>query len=382
MRGRHEDAAARGFRVSPAVRSVTPRSPAPRGRASRAPGTTPRSTGTGSARGRAEEAAHALAQVGRELVGALDLDRVNHLVVDAVLRLCHRRAAALYERDPGTGTLRCLAVAGEVDPRRWIGKVLTAGDGVVGRAVTEGRTVWSPDVLADPRSVGPDWVRERAKATGHRSVVGVPLVIRGETVGALSLDDLAGRRMTEAELRLLSAFADQAALALDNARMFAETTARLRETETLLEVARAFASPLSVQEAMRLVTAAVARRFGADMAGAYFLDATKELLVPLAGYHVPTDLLSTLLQTPFPISRFKILREAWDTRQPVWTSAYESDHRFDQGFLADRRPSAPVWRPAVEGGACRGGGCACRGQETRSRSPADRRLIQGRGRSE
>ncbi len=354
-----------------------PRSPAPRGRASGAPRPSPRSTGPPSARGRAEEAAHALAQLGRELVGTLDLDRVTHLVVDAVLRLCHSRAAALYERDRGTGALRCLAVAGGGDARRWIGKVLAAGDGVVGRAVIEGRTVWSPDFLADPRIVVPDWLRERAKATGHRSVVGVPLMVRGETVGALSLSDVGGRRMTEAELQLLSAFADQAALALDNARMFAETTARLRETETLLEVARAFSSPLSVQEAMRQVTAAVALRFGADMGGAYVLDATKELLVPLAGYHVPTDLRSTLLQTPFPISRFKILREAWDTRKPVWTSAYESDHRFDQGFLADRRPRSLLFAPTPVRGEVVGGLFLVWWASERSFTPAELSLMEG-----
>jgi len=220
-------------------------------------------------------------------------------------------------------------------------------------------------------------LRERAKATGHRSVVGVPLVVRGETVGALSLGDVARRRMTETEVRLLSAFADQAALALDNARMFAETTARLRETETLLEVARAFSSPLPVQEAMRHVTAAVARRFGADMAGAYFLDATRELLVPLAGYHVPTDLVSTLLQTPFPISRFKILREAWDTRKPVWTSAYESDHRFDQGFLADRRPRSLLFAPTPVRGEVVGGLFLVWWASERSFTPAELRLMEG-----
>jgi two-component system, cell cycle sensor histidine kinase and response regulator CckA len=243
--------------------------------------------------------------------------------------------------------------------------------------VIEGRTVWSPDFLADPGIVVPDWLRERAKATGHRAVVGVPLVVRGETVGALSLGDVAGRRMTDAELRLVSAFADQAALALHNARMFAETTARLRETETLLEVARAFSSPLSVEEAMRHVTAAVARRFGADMAGAYFLDATKELLVPLAGYHVPTDLLPTLLQTPFPISRFKILREAWDTRKPVWTSAYESDHRFDQGFLADRRPRSLLFAPTPVRGEIVGGLFLVWWASERSFTPAELRLMEG-----
>jgi len=310
-------------------------------------------------------------------VGTLDLDRVTHLIVDAVLRLFHSRGAALYQRDRESGTLRCLALAGGDDPRQWVGSILPPGHGVAGRAVIEGRTVWSPDFLADPRIQVPDWLRERARATGHRSVVGVPLTVRGETIGALSLGNAAGRRATDAELRLLSAFADQAALALDNARMFAETTERLRESETLLAVARAFSSPLSVPDAMREVTRVVAQRLGADMGGAYFLDARKELLVPLAGYHVPKALLPTLLETPFPIARFTFLQEARDTGKLVWTSSYESDPRFDQAFLADTRPRSLLFAPTRVRGDMVGGLFLVWWASAHSFTAAELRLAEG-----
>jgi PAS domain S-box-containing protein len=310
-------------------------------------------------------------------VGTLDLDRVSHLIVDAVLRLFHSRGVALYQRDPESGALNCLAMAGGDDPRQWVGSILQAGHGVVGLAVVEGRTVWSPDFLADRRISVPDWLRERARATGHRSVVGVPLIVRGETIGALSLGDVAGRVMTDAELRLLSAFADQAALALDNARMFADTTERLRETETLLAVAQAFSSPLSVQEAMRRVTTVVAGRFGADMGGAYVLDARKELLVPLVGYHVPKDLIPTLLTTPFPVSRFAFLQEAWATRKPVWTSDYATDARFDQDFLATSRPRSLLFVPTAVHGEVVGGLFLVWWTEERRVTPAELRLMEG-----
>ncbi|PYN10659.1 MAG: hypothetical protein DME06_13625, partial [Candidatus Rokuibacteriota bacterium] len=157
------------------------------------------------------------------MVGTLDPGRVTYLIVDAVMRLLRSRSAALYQLVPESAALRCLAVAGGGDARQWVGKVLPAGHGVVGRAVSEGRTIWSPDFLAEPNTPVPDWLRERARETGHRSVVGVPLVVRGATIGALSLGDAPGRVMSGAELDLLGAFADQAALALENARLFAES---------------------------------------------------------------------------------------------------------------------------------------------------------------
>ncbi|PYM84921.1 MAG: hypothetical protein DME09_07555 [Candidatus Rokuibacteriota bacterium] len=194
--------------------------------------------------GRAVEAATALAEVGRELVGTLDPGRVTYLIVDAVMRLLRSRSAALYQLVPESAALRCLAVAGGGDARQWVGKVLPAGHGVVGRAVSEGRTIWSPDFLAEPTIPVPDWLRERARETGHRSVVGVPLVVRGATIGALSLGDAPGRVMSGAELDLLGAFADQAALALENARLFAESERGRRTAQALVEGARVLAQEL------------------------------------------------------------------------------------------------------------------------------------------
>ena len=181
----------------------------------------------------AEAAAHALAQVGRELVGTLDLDRVTQLIVNAVLRLLNSRNAALYQRDSDSGALRCVAFAGPDDPRRWVGMALPLGHGVVGRAVVEGRTIWSPDFLADPTIAVPEWLREQSIRTGHRSVIGMPLKVRGETIGGLGVGDAAGRVVTDAELRLLGAFADQAALALENARLYEQSERRRREAEVL-----------------------------------------------------------------------------------------------------------------------------------------------------
>jgi signal transduction histidine kinase len=114
---------------------------------------------------------------------------------------------------------------------------LAPGEGVVGRAVTERKIVATPDVLREPRITLSPELRARLERMGGAAVVGVPLLTRDSIVGALSLGDTPGREFTADELQALQAFADQAALAIENARLYAtaqESLARLRDTQAQL----------------------------------------------------------------------------------------------------------------------------------------------------
>jgi len=173
-------------------------------------------------RRRTEEVAWALTQVGHELTGTLDLAQATDRVVSTVLRLFGVRRSLLYELDRVSGSLVCVAAAGEGSPGDWIGRTLPVGAAVSGLAVAEARAIWSADLLIDPRIALPEWVRERIRQEGHGAGAAAPLTARGETLGALSLGDTTGRVFTEGDLRLLSAFADQAALAIRNARLYEE----------------------------------------------------------------------------------------------------------------------------------------------------------------
>jgi signal transduction histidine kinase len=92
-------------------------------------------------------------------------------------------------------------------------------------------------VLREPRVTLSPALRERLTGIGGGAVVGVPLLTRESIVGALSLGDHVGREFTGDELQALQAFADQTALALENARLYAsaqESLARLRDTQAQL----------------------------------------------------------------------------------------------------------------------------------------------------
>ncbi len=146
-------------------------------------------------------------------------------------------------------------------------------------------------------------------------------------------------------------------------------------SEMLVAVGRVLALDLPLEEAMRRVTRLVTRAFGADMGGAYFLDAAREALAPLAGYHVPRDLMETFRQTPFPIARFAFLREARRTGEAVWTADYAGDPRFDQDFLASYRPRALLFVPTTLRGEMVGGLFLAWWTEARRFAPEELRLA-------
>ena len=85
----------------------------------------------------------------------------------------------------------------------------------------------------------------------------------GRTIGSLSISDRAGRLFTEAEARLLQAFADQAALALENARLYAETTRRRHEAEELARLAQTLTESLDVSDVVARTVESVLPLFGA-----------------------------------------------------------------------------------------------------------------------
>jgi GAF domain-containing protein len=312
--------------------------------------------------------AEVLAEVGRLLSETLEPDVVGQRVADCVRALLGAHASTLYHLEPGSNRLLELASSGDAFPH---------GTGVVRGAIHARRPVVTPDLLADPgAAVSPD-VGKALERSPVRAVLAMPLTIKDRVIGALAVADRTGRIFDAEAVGLTQTCADHAAVALENARLFGETDERLRETETLLSVARALSGTLPAEEAIRQVARAVGRAFGAHMVGAYFLDPEREALVPMAGYRVPKAILPTLLRTPFPLQRFPLLREAWETGRPVWTSDYVNDSRTDQGFLADMRPGAFLFAPTPVRGEIVGGLILAWWTPGRTFTPAELRLVEG-----
>jgi len=103
---------------------------------------------------------------------------------------------------------------------------------------------------------------------------------------------------------------------------------RLREAEALLAISTTVNSTLDVPEALRLICRELARLLGADAAAAYRHDGPSDQLVPVAGYHVPKELLQTLLGTPLPLREQGFYASIWKERRPVLSEDVATDPRF------------------------------------------------------
>src|SRR5262245_10097767 len=96
---------------------------------------------------------------------------------------------------------------------------------IPGRTVLEGRPVHIPDVLHDPEYT---W-KESQRLGGFRTVLGVPLLREGRPIGAFSLTRSSVRPFSQKQIELVETFADQAVIAIENARLFDEIQDKNRQ---------------------------------------------------------------------------------------------------------------------------------------------------------
>jgi GAF domain-containing protein len=191
---------------------------------------------------RREREAEELARIARVLTESLDVADVGPRIVESVLPLFEARSSGLYALEPD-GSFRGVAWGGTARERYTVGQRFPAGEGVIGWVTAHNEPVTNADVLGDPRFVFPEPRRSELAAGGNSAVLAVPLRAKGTLIGVLAVADKPGRTFSDAELALLQAFADQAALALENAQLYqraqqayaelAEAQDRLVRGETL-----------------------------------------------------------------------------------------------------------------------------------------------------
>jgi GAF domain-containing protein/anti-sigma regulatory factor (Ser/Thr protein kinase) len=111
-----------------------------------------------------------------------------------------------------------------------------------GRSLVEGSTTHIPDVLADSEYT----YTEGQKVGGYRTLLAVPMLREGSPIGVLSLQRKAVRPFSDQQIALVTTFADQAVIAIENARLFDEVQARSRELQESLQRQTATANVLEI----------------------------------------------------------------------------------------------------------------------------------------
>jgi signal transduction histidine kinase len=135
---------------------------------------------------------------------------------------------------------------------------------VSGRATVEGRTIHAADVTADdeyPTS------KEAGLQDGQKTVLAVPLLRAGEALGVIVMRRREARPFSERQIELAQTFANQAAIALENVRLFNETKESLEQQTAVAEVLKTISrSVFDLQPVLDIVLENAVRLAGADIA--------------------------------------------------------------------------------------------------------------------
>src|SRR5262249_43731826 len=118
------------------------------------------------------------------------------------------------------------------------------GKSTTARAGASGSTVQAVDLLADETQG--NLAREYQRLGGHRTNLGVPLRRDGETIGVFTLTRQVVKAFTPRQIELVQTFADQAVIAIENARLFNEVQERTRDLSESLQQQTATAEVLKV----------------------------------------------------------------------------------------------------------------------------------------
>src|SRR4029453_2561881 len=184
------------------------------------------------------------------------------------------------------GSLKVVAQGQGTGVQPMHGHVVPPGYGISGRVLAEGRTIANTDVLGDPHILLTPEMRGNVEESKIGSFLAVPLRVRDELIGTLSVADVTGRQFSDVDTALLQTFADQAALALDHTRLYAQTRQRLRHVEFIREVIEQVLVPLSLVERLNLTAPKAADLFDADRAVVGLKPEGQNQLVIRAGYRL------------------------------------------------------------------------------------------------
>jgi two-component system, NarL family, sensor histidine kinase DevS len=223
--------------------------------------------------------AEVLAELGRTVNAALEVDTVLQRVVDGARELCDSDGAAIALCEPGAEAAVICYWAGR-PYRGFQGVRIEPGAGIGGLVLATGRPYRTDDYGHDPRVS--QAYRAVTQAGGTVAVLVVPIRGGARIEGLLYVGTTRPRTFTDAEETLLQRLADHAAIALHNARLYATAERRRQTAESLDEVGQLLSQSLDAIEVGQRIVAHVRRLLKTRAAALYQLDSAAGMLVALA----------------------------------------------------------------------------------------------------
>ena len=276
---------------------------------------------------------------------AFDLQAVFETVVESSAKLCRAGRANIFRFD---GELLRLAATYNVPQqvREWLEQhpIRPGRQTGTARAALERRTIHIADVLADP-----DYSYGAKGVEPYRTILGVPILKGDDLLGVLLICLLEVRPFTYKQIALVETFADQAAIAIENVRLFEAEQQRTRELSELLEQQTATSevlqvissSPGDLQPVFETMLKNAVRICDAAFGNIYRWDG--ELLHLLAAHNTPPDLAEARRQTA--IRPAGIISRMVKTK----TAIHLADLAANDSYVKEHDPGAVS---AVELGGC------------------------------
>lgn len=234
-----------------------------------------------------------LLEVGRLLSSKIDLQELLTTVMQLAARVVNAETASLFLVDPATDELYFHIALG-LDPA--LAKLrFKKGVGIVGAVAQTASPMIINDVRKDPR-----WTSKVDKDSGFvtRSILAAPIILKGDCIGVVEAINRVGGDFSFTDLRVFEAFASQAGVAIENARLFASLKERNETLDTLLNEIRD-AALLTDGQGGVLAANAAARRF---------LGESDRIEAALAGLAV-TPALSELTASDAALTPFEAVRD-------------------------------------------------------------------------
>jgi Nif-specific regulatory protein len=162
-----------------------------------------------------------------------DVDQLLELIIETATRMMDAKASSLLLLDPKSKKLYFKVATGEkkADVKRF---EIELGQGIAGFVAQTGESLLIPDVSKEPR-----WYKEISESIGFRtrSIACVPLKVMDEIIGVVEIIDKAdGKSIAHEDLKILSVFADLAALAIGNARKIAHDKREINDLKRELDL--------------------------------------------------------------------------------------------------------------------------------------------------
>jgi GAF domain-containing protein/CheY-like chemotaxis protein/anti-sigma regulatory factor (Ser/Thr protein kinase) len=273
-------------------------------------------------------------------------------MVEQASELLHaqRVGLAVIEPDDAGPVLRFVAARGLSDLFAQRVRPLHWRDGTTARAIHERRPVWSADILNDPAIDLTPRTRHGVEAEGYRAVLSVPLLVRDHTLGALVLYRDQPGPFTPEEVELAQVFAAQAAVAIENARLYRRAEDRATKLRTLTALTQLIVSATTSGEVFRAVAEAAMELLGARVARVW-VDVPELRVLRIEASHgvVPQERDAVPLGTEIPRDE-GIAGAVLSGRRPLYGPNIQVDpHRSER--LLTRQPHLQAYAalPLVAG---------------------------------